>query len=196
MGRKTWDSIPASKKPLKNRLNVVLTQDPEKLVEQMNEQMVDQETVSVFSDFKKALESLSSDEGVGEIFVIGGTSLFDMSYGKNAEFKNHCKLIMATRINKEFECDVFSRDLEKDNSDFPPIHVSQTYSQGDITFDYCLFGNAELLSARPELVPTRLIEKFPKHPELQYLEIIDDVIKTGKFKQDRTGTGIYTKFGA
>ena len=36
---------------------------------------------------------------------------------------------------------------------------------------------------------------YPKHPEMQYLEIIDDIIKTGKFKNDRTGTGIYTKFG-
>jgi dihydrofolate reductase / thymidylate synthase len=35
----------------------------------------------------------------------------------------------------------------------------------------------------------------PKHQEFQYLEIIDDVIKTGKYKDDRTGTGIYTKFG-
>lgn len=36
---------------------------------------------------------------------------------------------------------------------------------------------------------------YPKHPEMQYLEIIDDIIKTGKFKDDRTGTGIYSKFG-
>ena len=37
--------------------------------------------------------------------------------------------------------------------------------------------------------------KYPKHPEMQYLEIIENVIETGKFKDDRTGTGIYTKFG-
>ena len=29
MGRKTWDSIPISKRPLKNRLNVILTSKPE-----------------------------------------------------------------------------------------------------------------------------------------------------------------------
>jgi thymidylate synthase len=39
------------------------------------------------------------------------------------------------------------------------------------------------------------MNSYPKHPEMQYLEIIDDIIKTGKFKEDRTGTGIYTKFG-
>jgi dihydrofolate reductase/thymidylate synthase len=45
------------------------------------------------------------------------------------------------------------------------------------------------------LIPTRLISETPAHGEMQYLEIIDDVIKNGKFKDDRTGTGIYTKFG-
>ena len=29
MGRKTWESIPAAKRPLPNRLNVVLTKNPE-----------------------------------------------------------------------------------------------------------------------------------------------------------------------
>ena len=81
------------------------------------------------------------------------------------------------------------------NKDFPCIHVSETYSQKDITFDYIFFGNGDLLAQRPELVPTNLISKYPKHAEFQYLEIIDDVIKNGKFKEDRTGTGIYTKFG-
>ena len=40
------------------------------------------------------------------------------------------------------------------------------------------------------------MEKYPRHPELQYLEIIDDVMRNGKFKEDRTGVGIFTKFGA
>lgn len=44
-------------------------------------------------------------------------------------------------------------------------------------------------------MPTKLMHKYPKHPEMQYLEIIDDIIKTGKYKDDRTGTGIITKFG-
>ena len=29
MGRKTWESIPASKRPLANRINVVLTRNPD-----------------------------------------------------------------------------------------------------------------------------------------------------------------------
>jgi len=33
----------------------------------------------VVTDFKEALEKLSLDEGVAEIFVIGGSSLYNMS---------------------------------------------------------------------------------------------------------------------
>ena len=102
--------------------------------------------------------------------------------------------MIATRINKKFECDTFITDLEK-SADFTPLHISETYSQDDITFDYCYFGNNDLLATNPELIPTKLFEKHPKHPEYQYLEIIDDIIKTGQYKPDRTGTGIYTKFG-
>jgi dihydrofolate reductase len=33
MGRKTWDSIPKHLRPLKNRLNVVLTKSPKEFLE-------------------------------------------------------------------------------------------------------------------------------------------------------------------
>jgi dihydrofolate reductase/thymidylate synthase len=44
-------------------------------------------------------------------------------------------------------------------------------------------------------MPTKLIEKYPKHAEMQYLECIKDVISNGTKKGDRTGTGILSKFG-
>ena len=145
----------------------------------------------MFSDFETALMSLSQDLNVNELFVIGGSSLYELALN---QYREHCKLVIATRLNKEFECDTFIPDLEK-NEHFCPLHVSETYSQKDITYDYAFFGNMNLLVSKPELVPTKLMEKYPKHAELQYLEIIDDIIKTGKYKDDRTGTGIFTKFG-
>lgn len=78
---------------------------------------------------------------------------------------------------------------------FTKLHISKTYQHDDITYDYCFIGNRSLLQKKPELIPTKLMAKYPKHPEMQYLEIIKDIIETGKVKDDRTGVGIIGKFG-
>ena len=38
MGRKTWDSIPAKYRPLKGRLNVVLTKNSKEFMENMTKE--------------------------------------------------------------------------------------------------------------------------------------------------------------
>lgn len=173
MGRKTWESIPQKFRPLKGRLNVVLTRDPKNVqVEGLSP-----ENLMVMESFDEALVKLSADKSVNEIFVIGGSSIYEQAM---TTYQKDCKLIVATRINKKFECDTFVPDLEKGNEMFSPIHVSETYSQDDISFDFMFLGNNNLLSERPELVPSKLFEKYPVHPEMQYLEIIDDVMRTGK----------------
>jgi len=207
MGRKTWESIPEAHRPLKNRLNVVLTNSPKEFMANLQkakgsttegredrETVLQDENLMVMSGFEEALAMLSADSGIGEIFVIGGSSLYEASM---TSLKDYCKLIITTRINKKFECDVNIMNLEnsQENPTFAPLSISETYSQADVTFDYCVFGNTDLLSRRPELVPQKLMSKHPKHAEMQYLEIIDDVIQNGLYKDDRTGTGIFTKFG-
>lgn len=66
MGRKTWESIPLERRPLKNRLNVVLTNNPDYKLGNNDA------SIKVFTDFEAALRELSSDESINEIFIIGG----------------------------------------------------------------------------------------------------------------------------
>ena len=76
MGRKTWDSFP--KKPLVGRLNIVLTR---------NEDLIglagDQEEGPIFMhDLTSALTMLD-DQGMQEVFIIGGNTVYDEAIRKN-----------------------------------------------------------------------------------------------------------------
>lgn len=88
-----------------------------------------------------ALESLTNNPLVNEIFVIGGSTLYEMALGK---YFDYCKLIIKTRINKEFEGDVYMPKVDEENS-FTKLYITKTYSHKDITFDYCFLGNKNLL---------------------------------------------------
>lgn len=129
-----------------------------------------------FSSFGASLDAVSNMQNVAEVFVIGGQSLYEEALSD--QMAPHCKLVIGTRINKDFESDCFMPAFE---DRFEPLFVSQTYSMAkqQLTFDFCFFGNKQLMAQRPELIPTKLFEMYPKHPEMQYLEIIKEVMETG-----------------
>lgn len=73
MGRKTWDSLPF--KPLPGRLNIVLTRDGS----------LELERAVVCSTFQEAVEMAreqAEEDGVEEVCVIGGASLFAAAFPK------------------------------------------------------------------------------------------------------------------
>ena len=69
MGRKTWEGIPEAKRPLKNRLNVVLTSSK-------NIEPIDGE-LEVYSSLEEALLKVSANPIVNEVHIIGGAQLFE-----------------------------------------------------------------------------------------------------------------------
>ena len=74
MGRKTWDSIPAKFRPLPNRLNVILSRG---IVEgSANDE---NGMTEVHSDLAQALLSVSKNPKVGEVFIIGGASVYEQA---------------------------------------------------------------------------------------------------------------------
>lgn len=101
MGRKTWDSIPTKFRPLKNRLNIVIsrsfpappqdTPDP------------DTEPVRAGS-LEEALEYLRGKDpaDLGRVFVIGGAQIYDASLRLP-----QARRLLITRILSDFECDTF-----------------------------------------------------------------------------------------
>ena len=101
MGRKTWESIPDSFRPLPGRLNIVLTRNKDFFVP---------ESVITKQSLEAALSAL--DEGdkknkVETVFVVGGGNVY-----KEAIALDECQKIFATQILHRFHCDTFFPTLQ------------------------------------------------------------------------------------
>lgn len=107
MGRKTWESIPPKFRPLKGRLNVVISRaHPDDGVPPTDPIDADAEPVRVGS-LPAALayiEARAAAAGtvVGRVFVIGGAQI----YGAALELKEARRLLL-TRVLNDFDCDTF-----------------------------------------------------------------------------------------
>ncbi|XP_036454945.1 dihydrofolate reductase [Colossoma macropomum] len=103
MGRKTWFSIPPQNRPLKNRINVVLSRELKTPPEGAH---------YLASDFSSALSLLNTPElasQADQIWVIGGSSLY-----KEAMESSGQKRLFVTRILKQFDCDTFIPKINLD----------------------------------------------------------------------------------
>lgn len=90
MGRRTWESIPAEKRPLKGRLNVVVTNDPSKYEGDASDSVV-------FTTMDEIDNIIKEKE---KVFIIGGEAL----YKKYVGIANK---IYATVVEGEYACDRF-----------------------------------------------------------------------------------------
>lgn len=107
MGRKTWDSVPDRFRPLKGRLNVVLSRSFPS--EPWDGSGSDKEPIKLTS-LTAALEGLSRSRNIGRVFVIGGAEIY-----KAALEAKETKRILLTRILTDFECDtIFPIKLGED----------------------------------------------------------------------------------
>lgn len=101
MGRKTWESIPPKFRPLKGRLNIVLSRSFSD---------TPQEPGNVETDFVKAssLEQAvtylrTKPQGtLGRVFVIGGGQIYTSAL-EMAETRR----VLLTKVMSDFECDTF-----------------------------------------------------------------------------------------
>ena len=106
MGRKTWESIPNKFKPLKNRLNIILSsQNVLDGTKYLN--------TFCFTSLEKSLEFVGDyslkimQKPLSQIFIIGGGSLYKEALGKN--IVSH---LYITEIYDDFSCDTFLEALD------------------------------------------------------------------------------------
>ena len=105
MGRKTWDSIPPKFRPLKDRLNIVITRSAPPTLPSTPVPVTEPVRVS---SLEQALKFAQAQGTVGRVFVIGGAQIYEAALKLR-----EARRVLTTCIERDFECDTFFPDLEK-----------------------------------------------------------------------------------
>ena len=112
MGKKTYESLPV--RPLKNRTNIVITDDPNEMFEGC---------VTVNS-IDQALDHCNDRE---ESFVIGGGSVY-------RQFLPFVNKLYLTWVEKEFDADTFFPEI--DFSEWKLVEKEEHFSESPNDFSY------------------------------------------------------------
>ena len=94
MGRKTLESFPGAK-PLKNRVNIVLSSDKSLKIE----------GATIVNDLEMLFDELKKYD-TNDVFVIGGGAIYKM-------LEPYCDTAYITEINAEKDADIFFPNLSK-----------------------------------------------------------------------------------
>ena len=98
MGRKTWDSIKKFS-PLKNRHNIIISKKHQK--EDRENQIK-----NWVKNFAQAIALANRLSIKGEIFIIGGSLIYDLAI-KERERNGGIDYLFLTRLHRDFNCDCF-----------------------------------------------------------------------------------------
>uniref|UniRef100_A0A6C0II40 dihydrofolate reductase n=1 Tax=viral metagenome TaxID=1070528 RepID=A0A6C0II40_9ZZZZ len=113
MGKNTYFSIPEERRPLKNRLNVVLTTHPQLYQDISNSAVIFTNDDSIHIDILNSQEKYRNvypflHENF-KVFLIGGKQIYE-------KLIPYCHTIWLTQIKKDYNCDLFLKNAYNFNN--------------------------------------------------------------------------------
>lgn len=116
MGRKTWESLPEAYRPLKGRLNIVISRGELELPD----------GVKLAHSLDEALEAAE-----GKTFVIGGATLYTEAIQHPA-----CKELILTEVEGSVDCDAFFPEIPVG---FVMKEMSEEMEEKGFTFRFVVY---------------------------------------------------------
>lgn len=196
MGRRTWESLPASAMPLKGRLNIVLSstlEQPQVSGADGANYPTRGSTCLVQGSLEDALSLLASEPYAHEVeyvFIIGGGEVYKQAFRHPL-----CSVVHLTEVETDAECDTFMPSLIE-SGNFRLYATSGPRNDRTSKLRYTILAYISC----DEHGTFRSIPDFPpgceaRHAEHEYLQTVRDVLRDGEEKPDRTGTGTCSLFG-
>jgi dihydrofolate reductase len=122
MGKNTYLSLPHNCRPLKNRLNIVLTSAPNIFASNENKNLLFTNNDLIYEDIFKNKEryinicpSLSCDF---KIYIIGGKQVYE-------KYIPLCETVLVTKLKQSYSCDLFL------NYDYKKEFKEEIYDEDD-----------------------------------------------------------------
>ena len=129
MGKNTFFSIPKEQRPLKNRLNIVLTSMPHLHLDEKNVLFTDNNNMyqDILNNKNKYCEMYEFLDKNYKIFFIGGKTIYD-------QYIPLCNTIWVTYIKQNYDCDLlmdydyskeFTEELYKEDDELKIVKYTR-----------------------------------------------------------------------
>jgi thymidylate synthase/dihydrofolate reductase len=177
MGNNTYKSIPEKRRPLKHRLNIVLTKNKELYNYDKDLNILDTKLV-YFNDLISILYYLDNNKKyINDVWVCGGSYI----YTQFLELHIVNNIYLTSIINSNFNCDTF----------FPSKYLKY-FEPIDRTIESDYNKNSYSI-IKDKLQFTSY--SYKNKDELKYLTTICKILNKGISKMDRTKVGTISTFG-
>ena len=185
MGRNTFLSIPKKYRPLENRINLIVSNNHYESIEEEAEK---HSNTYVFNTIDQAIIYSFSNDAVENLYVIGGASLYNY-FIENSLFDSMYLTDIITP--KNIPSDTFFPTINIEN--YTIEHVA-SYIENDVKSlaDGSIIPSLKFtINKYSNLIKNTI---YKNDEELQYLNILADVLNNGDIRETRNATTI-SKFG-
>lgn len=187
MGRKTWFSIPIKNRPLKNRINFVLTNDNSliKYKESQFKTVNDIQETVYFLNLKMFLSLYKKFKL--NVFVIGGSDIYNLFLDQNIDLTLRPSKLYITEMKDYFKYNAYDKD-----ANYISIKtIPEYYRLVSVSNKMYANGGSSGISFR--FLQYNYTDKT--HEEKIYTNMLRDILNNGNKRIDRTNVGTVSVFG-